>query len=386
MSEAMLLLRLFESGDAEWALFGADGGLLRGPARGMPDPGEASGARLVALVPGEQVLLTRARVPTRNPSRLRRALPYAVEDRLLGDADAQHVTAGTDDGGDGLPAAVVARSRMRAWLRQLADAGLEADAMIPEPLALPRPEVDGGIALLEDGRLVFRGADGTGFAGEASWAAGLAGDAGAVVVYRAAGAGPAEAFNDSEVREFDGPALAWLARGLGGGIDLLQGEFRPTARGGVGRLWRVAAALVLAWGVLELAFAGIDYWRLARASDRLESQIGAVFEQTFPGARVVDPRAQMAQRLAALGAPDGGALGLLRRVAPVLASRRDLSLESMEYRDGELTLALRAGSLADLDDLRNALAGQSGLRAELSSATASDEGVNGRLTITGAGA
>jgi len=381
-----MLLRLFENGEAEWARVDAAARLVEGPRRGLPSPEQVAGARLVVLAPGEQVLLTRARVPTRNPSRLRRALPYAVEDRLLGDADTQHAAAGTADGRDGVLAAVVERSRMRDWLGRLAKAGLQPDAMIPEPLALPRAEGSAGSVLLEDGRMLYRAGDGTGFAAETDWAADLLDDGEPKVVYRAPGAATAEAFSGTGAHQLDEPVLAWMARGLDPGIDLLQGDFRPVSRGGVGRLWRIAAALVLAWGVLELAFAGADYWRLARASDQLEMQITRVFQQTFPGARVVDARAQMAQHLAALGAPDGGALNLLRRVAPVLASRPGLSLESVEYRDGELTLSLRAGSLADLDSLRSALAGQGGLHAELASATASDKGVDGRLTISGTGA
>lgn len=386
---SMLLIRFFEHGGSEWGLFDADGAFLGGPGDGLPEAVRAANARVVALAPGESVLLTQAVVPTRNPARLRRALPYAVEDRLAADVDTLHVAAGPRAAGGAIATAVVARSRLEQWLEALRNAGLEPDAIVPEPLALPL-EAGSHTLLFENGRVVARLDTARGFAGEAALLEAVAPDPQCpVVVHEAGEARLPEAWSGSARRQrLPGPALALLAQGAAAcPLNLMQGDYPPRRHArGTGRLWRVAAALLLGWGVLELGLSALDAWRLERHSRELQSSIESVFSETFPGARVVDPRAQMAQQLRTLGADRGDALALLRRVAPALQDQPSISLQSAEFRDGVLTLALTASSLAELDSLQAAVAGRPGLRAELGSASASERGVDGRLLVRGSGA
>lgn len=386
---SMLLIRFFEHGGAEWGLFDADGTALEGPGDGLPEAARATNARVVALAPGESVLLTQAVVPTRNPARLRRALPYAVEDRLAADVDTLHVAAGPRAAGGAIATAVVARSRLEQWLEALRQAGLEPDAIVPEPLALPL-EAGTHTLLVENGRVVVRLAEARGFAGEAALLDAVTPEPRCpVVVHEAGEARLPEVWNGNARRQrFQGPALALLARGATDcSLNLMQGDYPPRRHArGTGRLWRVAAALLLAWGVLELGLSAFDAWRLERQSRELQASIESVFTETFPGARVVDPRAQMTQQLRTLGADRGDALMLLRRVAPALQAQPSVSLQSAEFRDGVLTLALTASSLAELDRLQAAVAGRPGLRAELGSASASERGVDGRLLVRGGGA
>lgn len=391
MRKQTLLIRLFEGGAAEWGLFGAGGELLRGPGQGLPAREDAGEARVVVLAPGERVLLTEAVVPTRNPVRLRRALPYAVEDRLAADVDRVHVAGGVPDPEGRVPAAVVDRDLMAQWLTRLREVGLEPDALVPEPLALPA-QPGSRTYLLEDGRVVARLGEDQGWAGEASLLAVCASatDDEATVYLAGEEAGePPEALRDrARILRIDESALALMARGLTDDrLDLLQGDYTPRrAHEGAARLWRVAAALLLVWVALELIFTGADVWRLQRESERLESRIEAVFSDTFPGARVVDPRAQMAQRLSELAADGADALALLRQAAPALTGNGAVTLNSLEYRDGELILSVQAGSLADLDRLRSNLAARPGLHVEMGSATTGQDGAAGRLMVRGGAA
>jgi len=79
----------------------------------------------------------------------------------------------------------------------------------------------------------------------------------------------------------------------------------------------------------------------------------------------------------------GGLLPLLGRIGPVLSATTRVSLKSMEYRNATLELALRAPDVPTLDLVREQLANISGLKAEVTAATTSDKGVDGRLRISG---
>lgn len=388
MNKQLLLIRFFDDGGAEWGRFGEDGECLEGPREGLPEPSDVGESRVVALAPGEAVLLTEVVVPTRNPSKLRRALPYAVEERLVGDVADQHVVPGVPDRDGRVSAAVVARHRLSGWLDRLGGAGLEPEALYPESLALPL-EDGHTVVLLEDGRSLVRTGAEAGFACEAELlpVLGAPREADGLTAYHTAGAGHPEPF-PGRARELDGPALGLLARGVGrAGMDLLQGEYRPRRRVHAGRrLWAAAAGLALAWGVLELSLLTADYFRLKAANEAVDTRIERVFRETFPDQPLRDPTAQMRQQLALHGARDAAALDMLRRVAPVLDRAVNVRLESLEYREGRLLVAVRADDIAALDALRNAVTASGPYRVELASASATESGVDGRLAITGAGA
>lgn len=386
MSKQLLLIRFFEGGGAEWGRFAEAGECLAGPHAGLPESSDVGESRVIALAPGESVLLTEASVPTRNPGKLRRALPYAVEDRLVGDVSHQHVVPG-EAGTDGrVPAAVVARQRLSGWLAQLGDAGIQPDAMVPEPLALPRAD-DRVTVLLEGQRVLARTGAFAGFACEAGLAAALGPpwEADVLDAYcTPEAAGPPEGIG----QQLDGPALGLLARGAReAGLDLLAGEYRPGRRARAARrLWVAAATLALGWGVLELSLLGADYLRLKSVNDTLDQRIESVFRETFPEQPVRDPAAQMRQQLAQRGGRDTVALDMLRRVAPVLDGAVNVRVKSLEYREGRLLVAVEADDIGALDALRHAMAASGPFRVELASASATEAGVDGRLAVSGAGA
>lgn len=388
MSKQFLLIRFFEDGGAEWGRFAEGGECLEGPHAGLPESSDVGESRVVALAPGESVLLTEASVPTRNPGKLRRALPYAVEDRLVGDVSHQHVVPGEPRTDGRVPAAVVARQRLSGWLAQLGNAGVQPDALVPEPLALPRGN-ERATVLLERQRILARTGAFAGFACEAELVSALGPpwEADALDAYSTPDAArPQDGIG--QPRALDGPVLGLLARGVReAGLDLLAGDFRPGRRARAGRrLWVAAATLALAWGVLELSLLGADYLRLKSVNDTLDQRIESVFRETFPDQPVRDPAAQMRQQLAQRGDRETVALDMLRRVAPVLDDAVNVRLESLEYREGQLLVAVQADDIGALDALRHAMAASGPFRVELASASATEAGVDGRLTVSGAGA
>jgi general secretion pathway protein L len=394
-----LLIRIAPDGQFAWL---APATATRGG--GAPPADLAAAANeIVVVVPGEDVLLTRAELPKSSAARLAQVLPYALEDQVLGTVEEQHFALGPagDDGRHAV--AVVTRDRLDAWLRQLREAGVEADVLLPETLAVPLRGVQPAV-LLDGSRCTVRTDSARGFVcpiGQlAAWLPPGLADA-HFDGYAAAGATtaalPASLHVDwvpgSDRGNPGSTLLDVFAHGIGEtpALNLLQGAHAPRhRRAPQRRLWKIAA--VLAGTALLLGLLGkvVDVLRLRSASHEADAAIAAIYAQSFPGSpQVPDPVARMQSELQRLGGDShaGGLLPLLSHVAPILASQDfRLRMQGLEYRNDTLELSLHARSLDSLDQLRERLATLPGVSVDLTAVTPGNDGVDGRLRIRGGGA
>jgi len=386
-------------GDWRWLFDGVSG---TGAVQALRAAAGASAFHL--LVPGEACLLTQVDLPLRNPRELARALPFALEDRLVEDVDTLHFAAGEAAAGGGRRAvAVVALALGQAWLAALRSVGLRPATLVPEPLALPFTAGTWTIAL-EAGRVCLRTGTDAGMAFEAAsagpWIERLLREHGPPQALRVLGEGDGreavEAFaarhslvcRSDEAGPFDPLAAAReeLARGIP--LDLHQGALRERERG-AGRLW-VATALV---GLLALLLQVSDLILRTQHLQRLEAELvdraGTTFRATFPHVRrVVDLRAQAEQELAALGGSggDGAAfLSLLARSADAFASPESPRLMTLDYRAGRLEVDIEARDMQAVEACQQQLRAV-GLGVELVSADARPDGVFSRLRLSLEGA
>ena len=354
---------------------------------------QAAGRRVLLLVPATEVLLTRARVPSRNRQRVLKAVPYALEEQLAGNLDDLHFALGAPQGEEH-PVAVVARARMEAWLADCAAAGMQPDAIMPDLLALPL--VGGHWTLrLAAGSAAVRTGPLDGFGCEQANLAQLLrlwrdGEVAPLQVLGEAAPALADAGFEIQPRVDRDPLLdmaATLSADLP--LNLLQGRY--SRREQLSRLWqpwRATAALLVAGLVLGGGYLGADYYRLGQEQAQLQAASAELFRQAMPGARLVNPRAQLQQRLTALERGAGGGqadfLALLQQAGPVLRGTGGLELQGANFRDGTLDLELTVSNLQVLDQLKQQLAQAGGLVAEIQSATADgDQRVKSRLRIAG---
>lgn len=390
------------AGPVEWARV-TDGAteitVERSPLEEVAGP--AAGCRVVALVPGESVTLARANVPARNRQRVLAALPYVLEDRLIPDVETLHFAPGMRETGGALCAAVVERERMDHWLGRLRGAGIEPDALVPDTLALPFEA--GSWTVLDKGEIsLVRTAAQAGFALDSANFALLlplsVEEAGEqrperIVLYDDAHklhpGFPPDSGVHVEWRALTESTLALLARHYSdqAAINLLQGDY--SRRELLGRRWRPwipAAALLAALLLVNAAMTIGDYVALSRENAALEREIQAFYLEAFPDARrVVNPRAQMEQGLAALrgsGAGGGGFLDLMRAAAEPLSQTAGLILQRANYHDNKLDLALVIGDLQALDQLKQRLIEQGGLVVDIQSASALNDRIEARLQLT----
>ncbi|MBF0270748.1 MAG: type II secretion system protein GspL [Magnetococcales bacterium] len=362
-----------------------------------------AGRRVVLVVPGEEVLLTRVVPPKAGQRDLLKAVPYLLEESLSAPVEQLHFALGQRESDGGLPVAVVALRQLEEWLEPVRGAGLEPEAVLPAPLLLPLEPGAWSVLLTPEIAWVRTGAC-AGFGVDAAnlaVALGLALSDGVVPPPERL-----EVWLDPERQEppaslaalgvvvmwhrFAGDPLTVLAAHdrPGGGLDLAQGRFARAGRmGGMVRALRPTLVLLLIWLLMRGGEAGLQAFRLEQRADELDRAIQGVFRESFPEVkRIVNPKVQMTQQLESLkGGGRGtegnkGFLSVFGRSGKALREIPESVLNGVRFGEGKLELMVRLPDLQRLDVLKQRMEG-SGLAVGIQSASREGEGIAARLKV-----
>lgn len=368
-------------------------------------PGVSAMTRVLAWTPPSDSLLTRVTLPTRSRAKIQQALPFALEDQLIGEPEQLHFAYRAIEGND-LAVAVTARARMQAWLAQLNEAGLRPTAFCPAILALPLDAGSWSIAFREQDIWVRTGQ----LSGFACAAAGNAPPAMLALALR-----EAETKQNAPVgltvmhppAGFD--AAAWTAQlklplnvqkqdfwALHHeplpALNLLQGGFAPSHQmqemlPGL----RPAAIMLAIWMIGSMAFSAWEWWQLKSTHENLRQEMASVIRQASPNAQVVVGQEpfQMQQLLTSLQGKSGksgqsDALPLLGNLAPVMQAHPQIKLRSIQYEESRLTLDLTLPDFQTMETLKNALIAR-GMQVETVGANSTAAGIEGRLRLSQGG-
>lgn len=362
-------------------------------------------AEVSVIVPGEDVLLTRATLPPiRSASRRLQAARYALEDRLAGRVEQLHFAlAGAPDRHGETPVAVVDLARMTALIDTLSDAGVDAVRILPEAMALPRPEPDAWQVAIVDQRIVARTGPESGFTTDVElWplVAGALDAPGAISVHASADAaaqslvhidwaGAAEPVVHESAHNSDDSVIAMLLAGADigrGGLNLRQGAF--ARRSQFQSQWRPliwTAALAATWLVIAIAGRAVETWQLNSRIDNLHQQTLSAFHEAFPNVQNInDLRVQAEEGIRQLRGSGGagGLFPLVQAVAAVAGQTDALEVQSMQYRNGQLSLSINGEDVQSVETLRAGFAQQDRIQLSVDSADASASGVQIRATVS----
>lgn len=356
---------------------------------------QAPGRRLVALVPAEDLRLLQVEVPARQPARVLQAAPYLLEDQLADEVDSLHFALGPRQADGRWAIACVAHARMEQWLAPFLATGLRPDELVPEPLCLPLPQDGSWTALLEPGLVTLR---------HGAWSSytclpedlpgflALAGlDAAQVLRIIVAQADAPDLTTLPCTVEllpgFRRPLEALLQyRDASQTLNLLQGTY--SRQENLKRLWlpwRRSAWLAAACVVLALTYHGVAAVRLQADLARQDGRNIARFQQLFPEEqRIVNLAVQAEQQFQRLSGQNrqAGLQTLAGVLAEALAEARGLSVQSLQYREGALFVALSGRDLQQLEVLRTWFAGARGAQLEVQSANSGSEGVQIRIKLS----
>lgn len=362
----------------EWVLRAERGRLL---AKGRDELAKMPGAdELELIVPAGVVAFSRVKLPAGKGEKLRRLLPYAVEDRVAGEPDALHVAMGPTQDGE-TAVAVVDRAWVTQVLKLFASAGLKPRRMLPETLLvgmLPGSwsvvwaEPEGFVRAGEcAGQMLDGGApplalrlmlDEARQAGRAPERITVHGDVEGLDLWSEILGLPVVSASRWDWRTADGSAVP---------IDLMQGEFSP--RSSLPEfLPRLRPALILLGLITLLQFGGsvTDWWRMRSEKQKIVKKMEQDFRQTFPEEKVlVDVPLQMERKLEGLRRNAGilserDFIPALARLAPLLGVSGQNKVARINFEHGALKVEMLAATGGYADELRRRLQG-AGLKTEV---------------------
>jgi general secretion pathway protein L len=333
---------------AEGVLVAADGSLAAAP-RNAPLQEFAAASpdcRVIALIPGAEALSTIARLPRMSAAKVSRSLPFALEEQIAGDLEAQHFAAGKamshkarSPGGAGLevPAVVIRRDRLAEWVAGLRAAGLEpAGVHLEDDCVAAKP--GDLIVWLRRGEAMLRTPGGDSLVVRVE---DLADALSLLPAEPPRGTLGLQVFAVAADREQYGGQIAGIASGfarlgwidaqesplpwlvaqlpLARPVNLLQGEFAPRRRGSGGwRRWRIAAALAGMLCVTHMADRVIG-WRAALAAE------SALDQRLLQSVRASRPEVQSADDVQRLFGLSSTPRSRQSASAPLVRALGDLS-------------------------------------------------------------
>lgn len=381
MSTSRLWLRIAADGGLAWLARDGQGRVLAGPAAlaAGETPQWPEVDEVVVVWAEAGLVMRRVDLPAGGRGKWRQGLPYLAEEWVAADVAELHVVAPLELIGAQCWVAVVERATIDGLLTRLRSLGLEPDHLLPEAALLgPGRAAD---VLIDGDRVSFASPAGLAGCCETDLLELLAGAAPVSLRRVAVGAG-------GDGVEGTDSALRWISLQplRGDEVDLMQGPYaRPQrSRAGAG-WWRIAAGLLAAAVLLQVALVAFDVHRLGAREAVLLGELESRFREVFgPEARMVDPAVQLRsewQRLSAGGGERVEVLALLKRVAPLLASDSRLVLRGFIYTDGALELTVSAPDAARFEGLREQILLDPAIAVEVGSTQIEGDRFTGRLRL-----
>jgi general secretion pathway protein L len=361
---------------------------------------------VTVLLPGELAILNCVQLPARSQRQALQALPFVVEEQLADDIEKVHLSVGhrLDDGR--WPVLVVDLAIMASLMDICDQTNLRLKAIYVDAQMLPAS--NGRLSIfMHDDRVLFHSSQAAAVFDQATAASMIHFLLGESVVshvqiqFQADNEQQAllaqqlstefSALGETQVT-VEATTVSTLAASLlpanASTINLLQGRF--TVRQVSSRLpwWQMAAAMaIFLWiGQLALQIGSGGYFNYH--ANRLEKSAEEQYRKLFPDARhVSNPRKRLEARLLE-GANTAGENSFARlfsssvQALNSLPDHEGLTIEELRYESeqGQLEIELKASSIDQLDQLKQAL-GKLGLSGRISSANDSDGSISGRMQI-----
>ena len=349
----------------------------------------ATSAQVLAILPGEAVLLTQVPIKRAQMHQLQQALPYLVEEVIADDISETHLATGALEG-EKIPVTAIRKNVLERVLKMLGDAGVPANQIIADYF-LPPADMDGWNIAVEAERLLVRSGTRSGFSGEIGLCLSIlsAQQQRKITLFGLGAEQVAEklqqAFPNAAIRareaEVSLPArLSQLCAGEA--INLLQGAYRPRHKRQF-RAGRLLALAAIAWCVAQMVLSGTTLMILRQRTEEVQQHSIALYRKLYPHEqRILNPRAQMERHLRGNGGAEEGFLPLLGKIAT--AAGDDITQESLRYNGDkdEASIAIKAGSLDSLNRYKEALE-KTGAAVTVQSAVTQTGGVSANLIVTG---
>ena len=319
---------------------------------------ESKGCEVWVVVPSVDILFTHVKMPkTMSQAQLERAVPFAIEDKLLTKIETHHFVIAKTPLSDRVSVAVVARERMNAWLKLLEENGLKATQIIPSIYVLPvQDRVWYGYE--ENQITTIRTHHHEGFAIDNSCLKQLISlrlqeenriNPNHLIIYTDVHMRSNVDWNTLPItvqtQPFQQADLIDFVKRLGSKdyINLLVGKYKLFSPSqSIGHLSVVLLSLALLWLTIKAGGNIGQYYALSQQQAGLEQDIGSLYKKVYPDAQnVVSPRLRLEQELKQLDVTGGGSIffQLLNKIENSQVQSR-VRVIRMGYENANTTLKL----------------------------------------------
>lgn len=347
---------------------------------------ERAGHRpVIVLVPGCDVIFRELTLPGRLNHQTLRALRFMLEEQIASDVEQLHLVV-LEQQGQQVHIAAVEQSQMAQWLSWLANAGLTAQQLLPDVLALPQP-TDNEWPLLQLGeQWLIRQSTHDGSVVDGSWLSTWLETQPHRPNLHSYTPAPSTAEPGKWQISLCELPLQLLAEHLPSRqCNLLQGTYRQVAPWQKQwSRWRWPALLAGFWLVLVIGNQSVLYLQTRQQQQQLQQQITTVYRQLFPEEkRVVNPTVQFRQHLAALQQTplSSSFLNQLSILAPLLHQTPDCVLQQLRFDADkqEFRVQVSAKDLRMLQQLKTQASAS--FKAEMSDLQEQNGQANGILIL-----
>lgn len=396
-----------KSDSATWSLVNAAGELST-----MLSHGSLSDASVVAekhktivLLDSTAIHIDSVKLPIKNPQKLLRAIPFALEEKIADDIDELHFVAGKTSNEGYTPVAAIKHDFLKNILDILNKAKIEPDAIIPDLLCLTAHSTQWAVLLQDEiAKLQFDNFSAAEFDREtlplllqSELQNTDRNQPEKIILFTADGqdekiediseivSGKAELvnvkFNTHPLVIFCGQYKQALP------LNLLQHAYKPKQKINVNwHRWRLAASLAAIWICSNIGIAGFQYYTYQNNNNKLQVEIDKIYKRTFPESkRVINARVQMEQKLNELkglgnASSDTSLMALLSDSSDALSSEKSIVIQSISYRNNTLDIEVTGSTLQNIEQLNKKL-NNSSLSAEIVSSSSEKNQVKGNIRI-----
>jgi general secretion pathway protein L len=418
-----------------WVTFEVETGIKRSGAVGNAEELAqlAANKEVIIVVSAQDVLLASAKLPKMNRSRLAQALPYALEEQLIGDVELLHFAPAESEVEGVLPVAIVAKEKMQAWKDVLQNWNIKADSLVSQVFTLPVQDKTWTLVLQE--MAILRMGNYQGFACDINNINEMLNIAlqsadhlpQCLHIYNYTANSIVDALNlsantntsvsentnteintsvninkntnenrqlNSEViikedlrspEKFYTDLVANITKFPH--IDLLQGAYKTKAKKSklpaTRKLWDTMFYLAAAWICLLFLYPTISYFILKQRLHGIDGQIAAIYKHYFPqSSTVVAPKLRMEEKMQRVAAKSGDSKSLLLigYVGKAMTEAHNIQIKRMDFQNNQLTIELSAASSQEFSQFTDFLSHQ-GLNVKQQGANLSGERVNSSIVI-----
>ena len=400
-----LLIRLKNTSDAkfamDWLLADESGEFKNSTANNFSDIVKNT-STIVVLVPGEDISLNQISLPRLSPTRMLKAIPFALEDQLAEDASMLHFAYTQAAKGTNVPIAIVSKATMDKWIAYLNEVlkedFLKVKRMLPDVLAISWQPSSWQIVI--NGSLVYIKTDKyAGFVIEKSelpvflkllYKRKQEPVPQVIKIYGNAN----DLLSKDELAQYPMPIEflplpqkpLTLMQGSNA-INLMQGDYAPSQKKiTLEQLVWTGIGTIAVWLLLVTLLNVANFFILKHEKNTLDSQIQQIYATVNPGKPIPsNPKDSMQKDLSTLRSTHTGSafIRLVNIIGPGLREliRSDVNVKSMTYRANQIAVEMESNDLTKIEELQHSLEAQ-GLKVVISSA---ERGTNGliqtRLTI-----